>query len=363
MELQIFKNEEFGKLRSVMIDNEPWFVGKDVALALGYIDVNRAVKQHIDKEDLKALSRKGYGDLYPTLWDNRNDFSNKILINESGVYSLIFGSKLESAKQFKRWVTSEVLPNMRRSGCYIDESATTESIDYQSRYGTRRIRKTFNNSKDARKTYEEFSWLSKVEYRAKRITSEDRIKASKIIIDTLEQKIADNVSSMRGSELLATQELISDIHKDLRILSNRRNGGRLAVKTKEIKQLNNYFPSEDDWYLIKKSPFSENYMYTPREDGKGLMKTKAYRTWIQNLSLEKYLPKELDVDFTKPITIWLVYGCMDKFDIVNLHKSIIDQVANYYGFDDFIVTEVQSSLQEYVDSYKDGYIYIAIRNI
>ena len=116
--VSVFDNEEFGKIRTLIINDEPWFVGKDIAEALGYRHVNRAVRQHVDKEDLKALSRKGWGDSYPTLWTNKNDFANKVLINESGVYSLIFSSELESAKKFKRWVTSEVLPSIRKNNAY-----------------------------------------------------------------------------------------------------------------------------------------------------------------------------------------------------------------------------------------------------
>ena len=117
-DLQVFNNDLFGEVRALNIDNEPWFVGKDVAKVLGYADVNRAVRQHVDKEDLKVCNRKGYGDLVPSLWNNENDFANKILINESGLYSLIFNSELPSAKQFKRWVTSEVLPSLRKNGVY-----------------------------------------------------------------------------------------------------------------------------------------------------------------------------------------------------------------------------------------------------
>lgn len=112
--LQIFKNKEFGEIRTVTIDDEPWFVGKDVSTVLGYSNVNKAVAMHVDEYDKKVLDFKGFSQNRTTsaLWSG-NDFSNKIIINESGLYALIFGSKLESAKRFKRWVTSEVLPAIR----------------------------------------------------------------------------------------------------------------------------------------------------------------------------------------------------------------------------------------------------------
>ena len=112
-ELEIFKNEEFGEIRTVVIENEPWFVGKDVTEILGYQNASKALNDHVDKEDklnnesLSSLGQRGG-------W----------FINESGLYSLILSSKLPKAKDFKRWVTSEVLPTIRKHGEYMtDEKA------------------------------------------------------------------------------------------------------------------------------------------------------------------------------------------------------------------------------------------------
>lgn len=104
-------------VRMMLINNEPYFVGKDVASILGYKDLNRAVNQHVDEEDRKFLSRKGSGDSYITLW-SKNDWAKKVIINESGLYSLILSSKLPDAKKFKHWVTSKVLPSIRKTGSY-----------------------------------------------------------------------------------------------------------------------------------------------------------------------------------------------------------------------------------------------------
>lgn len=105
-ELQVFKNNEFS-IKSLVIDNEPWFVGKDVAAALGYRDTSDALKKHVDNDD--KLTRR-----FADSGQNREMY----IINESGLYSLILSSKLESAKHFKRWVTSEVLPAIRKTGGY-----------------------------------------------------------------------------------------------------------------------------------------------------------------------------------------------------------------------------------------------------
>lgn len=110
-ELQIFENPEFGQVRAVTIDGEPWFVGKDVAVALGYVDTKNALKSHVDSEDKQLIQRWQITTL---------EIPNRglTIINESGLYSLILSSKLPSAKKFKRWVTSEILPAVRKTGCY-----------------------------------------------------------------------------------------------------------------------------------------------------------------------------------------------------------------------------------------------------
>lgn len=110
-EVKLFENEEFGQVRTIIIDNEPYFVGKDVADILGYADPNKALAMHVDEEDKlndkTALSLGQRGGWF---------------INESGLYSLILSSKMPNAKKFKRWVTSEVLPSIRKHGIYATDN-------------------------------------------------------------------------------------------------------------------------------------------------------------------------------------------------------------------------------------------------
>ena len=113
-EIQIFNNEEFGQIRTVLINEKPWFVGKDAAKALGYENTKDAIKKHVDEED-KIM---GAQNATPSITDSMGRIQYPTLINESGLYSLIFGSKLDSAKRFKHWVTSEILPAIRKSGIY-----------------------------------------------------------------------------------------------------------------------------------------------------------------------------------------------------------------------------------------------------
>lgn len=112
-ELQTFSDAEFGSIRSVMIENIPYFVGKDIASALGYSNPQKAVRDHVDDEDRTANEMFSVNGTPLTL------------INESGLYSLILTSKLPSAKEFKRWVTSSVLPMIRKTGMYAAQAAIT----------------------------------------------------------------------------------------------------------------------------------------------------------------------------------------------------------------------------------------------
>lgn len=118
--LQIFNSAEFGEIRTVTIDGEPWFVGKDVAEILGYERTTKAIRDHVDDEDIDEIP----------IQDSIGRMQNTPFINESGLYSLILSSKLPSAKTFKHWVTSEVLPSIRSNGGYIanQENLTPEQI-------------------------------------------------------------------------------------------------------------------------------------------------------------------------------------------------------------------------------------------
>lgn len=108
-EIQIFKNEQFGQIRTLMKDGEPWFVGKDIAEALGYSNTRDALDRHVDDDDKNTVVNP----------DGKRGNPNMTIINESGLYSLILSSKLETAKAFKRWVTAEVLPSIRKHGEYV----------------------------------------------------------------------------------------------------------------------------------------------------------------------------------------------------------------------------------------------------
>jgi len=116
-DLQVFKNEQFGTVRTAMVNDEPWFVGKDVAICLGYKEPTKAAREKVDGED-RGMSKI----------DTPSGTQEMTIINEAGLYSLILGSKLPTAKQFKHWVTSEVLPSIRKTGSYTVKDKPKKSI-------------------------------------------------------------------------------------------------------------------------------------------------------------------------------------------------------------------------------------------
>ena len=122
-DIMIFSNTDFGEIRTLTMDGEPWFVGKDVATLLGYNNTRDALIRHVDNDDKNTV----------VIPDGKKGNPNQTIINESGLYSLIIGSKLPSAKKFKRWVTSEVLPAIRRHGMYaVDDLLENPDLAIQA---------------------------------------------------------------------------------------------------------------------------------------------------------------------------------------------------------------------------------------
>lgn len=115
-DIQVFKNEQFGTVRTMMIDDQPWFVGKDVAEILGYANPQKAIRDHVDDDD------KTVNESFTV------NGTMAVLINESGLYSLTLSSKLPTAKAFKRWITSEVLPSIRKHGAYLTDAKAAEIL-------------------------------------------------------------------------------------------------------------------------------------------------------------------------------------------------------------------------------------------
>ena len=173
-EIIFFKHEEFGEIRTLNIGGEPWFVGKDIAVALGYSAPRNAIQAHVDNEDKTTALIQCTGSEYK---------SNAVIINESGLYSLILSSKLTSAKKFKRWVTSEVLPSLRKHGAYF----TAETL-HKTMSDPRELAKLLtilaDEQEKRRKLEEENAFLSvKANYYDRILQSKNSVPVTQIAKD------------------------------------------------------------------------------------------------------------------------------------------------------------------------------------
>ena len=381
--ITIFNNELFGSVRTMMIDDNPWFVGKDIAEALAYKNISDALSKHVDDDDKIQIAKR---DL-----QNCNDIGTKgaVLINESGVYSLIFGSKKPEAKAFKKWVTSEVLPQLRMSGVYITESATQESIDYQALYGKNRIYNTFLNTVDLEAEYQRFYEMSKAERKARHINNDIRITCSKIVQKAIADRMALSLTEVPASKLLAMKELSEQIQVDITKLSNKANGGFKANMTRKIKaqqqqlefmeteltearnQYNELYEEHkriqeqgEDTELIEINyfGFSNNDMYD-YIDGK-VRRTQKYNNWINHFPIDSIDMLSEDVDFDKPMACELYFDHGKRFDVHNFIKPMLDMIARANNKDDRNIRKVSCVTNELVDDhYKEGRIYLKLYNI
>lgn len=200
----------------------PLFLAKDVANWIGYevSNVSKMVK-NVD-EDEKIITRINN--------------TSATFLTEYGLYEVLMQSRKPIAKAFKKEVKN-ILKQLRQTGVVITEKATEEAIDFEKKYGTYRIRKTFTNSNNLRADWEEFKDLSKAEWKAKRLSGQDRIKLHNIIFDAISKRLQNNITELKGSEMLAMQELLTDIKSDTLKLCNNVNGGIKRGQTQEIGKL------------------------------------------------------------------------------------------------------------------------------
>lgn len=379
-DITIFNNELFGSVRTLIVDDKYYFVGKDIAEALGYKRPSDAIAQHC-KHTVKHR-----------IVDNTGFEQPMNIIPESDVYRLIIKSKLPEAEKFEEWVMEEVLPQLRMSGVYITESATQESIDYQSLYGKNRIYNTFLNTVDLEAEYQRFYEMSKAERKARHINNDIRITCSKIIQKAIADRMALSLTEVPASKLLAMKELSEQIQVDITKLSNKANGGFKAHMTKTIKsqqqQLqfmetellearNQYEELEhlyeehmniqeqgEDVELIEIDyyGFSNNDMYD-YIDGR-VRRTQKYNNWINHFPTHTIDTLSEDVDFDKPMACELYFDHGKRYDVHNFIKPMLDMIARANGKDDRNIRKVSCVTNELVeDHWRDGRIYIKLYNI
>lgn len=240
--IQVFNNTEFGEIRSMTIDGEPYFVGKDVAAALGYTNTRKALIDHVDDED-----RTGG----VTIRDSIGREQKPTIINESGMYSLILSSKLEGAKRFKRWVTSEILPAIRKTGAFATDSAAAELKARELRVKEMNAQARLINAE------------------TRRLTILQKEKGlSQVAVDTLAVKAVERVTGKDLGDYLPQVE---------KTYSASEVGNALGISAAKVGKIANAYGLKTDEYgitVMDKSRYSSKEVAAFRYNEKGKRKIK-----------------------------------------------------------------------------------------
>ena len=240
--IKIFENSTFGKVRTVELNGEPYFAGRDVAKALGYSNVHDALNKHVDKED-KGVAK----------CDTLGGTQDITVINESGVYALVFGSKLPKAKEFKRWVTSEILPSIRRHGAYMTDDILAKTIENPDFLIN--LLNEMKQEKEKRKTLEE-----KVQQDKPKVLFAECVEASKtsILVGDLAKLLKQNGVEIGQKRLFAWL-------RDNGYLM-RGNSGSYNLPTQRSMEMGLFEVKE---HVINNPDGSIRVTKTPKVTGKG----------------------------------------------------------------------------------------------
>lgn len=245
--LQPFNNPEFGTIRTLEKDNEVWFIGKDVAEILGYSNTRDALTKHVDSEDKAGVA----------IHDGRQNRS-MIIINESGLYSLVLSSKLPTAKKFKRWVTNEVLPSIRKHGIY----ATTQTIETMLADPDNAIRMLTALKEERAKRIEQEKQIAS-------LTAENQMQAQ--MISEFKPKVEYVDIILRSTDTVTTTQIAADYGLSAKKLNKILHDEKIQHKV------------NDQWILYKEQM---NKGYTKSETiditrSDGRVEAKMYTKWTQ----------------------------------------------------------------------------------
>lgn len=253
-EMKVFTSSEFGTVRTVTIEGEPWFVGKDIAGILGYGNTRDAILSHVDEEDRRVIQKSENATF---------EIPNRgmSLVNESGLYSLILGSKLSSAKRFKHWVTSEVLPSIRKHSAYLTPEKVEEFLlnpDTIIRLAT-----DLKNEREARIAAE-----TKIREQAPKVAFAEAVEKTKENIH-----VAEMARALSKKGFVISQDRLFSILRDRKILmSGRYPGERNLPYQKYI---------DDGYFVVQENCFYNRYSgeeelsYTPLITPRG-------QIWVAN---------------------------------------------------------------------------------
>ena len=384
-ELQIFNNEQFGQIRIMTIDGDDHFNLYDIGMGLGYTTKAKG-KLYLRKEEISNLCErldiKGFSlsENFINI-DKSIDFDNTY-VTEDAFYDLCLESDAKNARSFRKWVTLEVLPSLRKRGVYIMENAKEEVIDNEKLFGKRRVKNTFAKADphEIEKLYDDC-----INYINDQYSTKDKIKICQSIFNglsdlslKLSQDAVKNMGKCYDISLLQNR-VIYDKAK----YQNKRNGGIKSSKTKEIdkqgrliseqdeiireqqNKLDFLDPDIEEFTVVSRHGFSVNYMTKTIIDDNGKMKTVTsdeYRRWQNNFPNE-VISHEEHIDWNSKIYIWLRFDAIESMDCDNMCKSIIDQIARFYNANDNNVQIREATINKVVKSYGEGQIYYIIRSV
>lgn len=365
------------KLDYIIRENEePLFELYNVGMMLGYAKKNSVGTEYARKERIDKVIKKA--DIEPCVHGGHK------YLTEEMVYDFMLEAHTKPCKRFKKWLSKEVLPSIRKHGAYVGENADENYINNELRFGNKTTIKTFANADPTvvNKLYGEFKEYIDNEYKDNTKIRKSRYSSVDKGLDRLLKNIgtnADNIGLCYNIQVLKRKVL-----SDIKILGNRVSGGVRAGLTRQNNKLkneldeakNNILQKERElldikekydpngfWTILDYHPFSVNYMYDNNQI------TDSYQRWIDNFPKNKLHSKEeyekrANIDFSKPIVIYLRYRNLPKFDTDNLSKSFIDYLFNrHFLVDDSIVKGKVEFTKEHCDSYKDGKIAFTLRNM
>ena len=356
-------------------DGEPLFELYNVGMMLGYVVITKGKEYPTKKRIEKVVENAEITGVLHGV---------KLYLTEEMVYDFMLEAHTEPCKRFKKWITKEVLPSIRKHGAYIGENADENYVNNELRFGNKTTIKTFANADPAmvNKLYSEFKEYIDTEYKNNTDVRKSRYSSVDKGLERLLENMGTNVDNI--GMCYNVQVLRREVLSDIKTLGNRINGGKRAALTTKNKKLNkeldevknNILKKEKElmdikekydpdkfWTTLDYHPFSVNYMYKDNQI------TSAYQRWIDNFPTEKLHSKEeyekrANIDFNKPIVIYVKYRNLSKFDLDNLSKSLIDYIFNrHFLVDDSIVKGKVEFTKEHCKSYEDGQIRFTLRNM
>lgn len=371
--LTVFSNEQFGELQVCIINGKEYFGATNTAKMLGYANPHDAIGRHCKKN----------GVVKHEVIDNMGRKQEINLITEGNLYRLIAKSKLPSAELFESWVFDDVIPSINRNGAYVSPNITEEQEEKLDKYSTnKKIKNTFKfcNIESIEQEFKECM----IYYKNKDGKEKNAIQNT--VINALNDRKQTLIDSGKGSFALVLAEVVNTISKKKTETSNKRNGQTIRYKNgiidkqtqiinekdEELSNLESKIaylnPSIEEYMVVHTHGISENYLYEKVfSDYKGeyiTVKTNTYKNWIRNFPSHQVTPKEeLNVDWDRPIVVFIKFDCMPRFDKQNLLKASIDQlIGREYAENDNIIDKMIVEKNKDVESYKDGKIYFYIRN-